>query len=249
MTEPAFNSGTHSLSPAARLEVAVYASHQAALERVRNCLAASEFNLHPSLLESPGAAPAEVEPSQVQIVDVHGSLLLIENVAGELRRRGIAPLFLALDEGFSLDSAFPLIFLGVRGLISYERMAQELARAVKQLAQGVFWIPRTMLSGMVEMLLARVPAAQKPFPLIQISPREGEIVPLLLESRTNKEIAAELHISERTVKYHVANLLRKCRVRRRHELALFLYRNGLLANSAAPADAALPPSAPPGRAR
>ncbi len=221
----------------ARLEVAIYASHQVALERVRSCLNPAEFLVHLCPLPAPGAPAPTVVPSQAQIVDVHGSLAIVESIASELRQQGTHPVLLALDESFSLDSAFPLIFLGVRGLIAYDRIQHELARAIRQVVQGVFWIPRSMLSGMVELLLARVPAGQKPFPLVQLSRREREMVPLLLDSRTNKEIAVQLNISERTVKYHVANLLRKCRVRRRHELAIFLYRNGMLPS----ASAALPP--------
>ena len=215
-------------APAARIEVAVYAAHQVAQEQVEQSLAPAEFNVHACPIGEPASLSAEAIRSQVQIVDVAGSLRLVEAVAAHLRQHMVVPRLLALDESFSADSTFPLLFLGVRGLVSYDRLPHELARAARQVAQGVYWMPRQMLSGMVEMLLERVPAAQKPFPLIQISRRERELMPLLAESRTNKEIAAQMHISERTVKYHVANLLKKCRVRKRHELAIFLFRHRLL---------------------
>jgi DNA-binding NarL/FixJ family response regulator len=53
---------------------------------------------------------------------------------------------------------------------------------------------------------------------IHLTAREQEILPMVLELKRNKEIAAELNISERTVKYHVTQLLTKYTVPGRLEL-------------------------------
>jgi DNA-binding NarL/FixJ family response regulator len=55
-------------------------------------------------------------------------------------------------------------------------------------------------------------------PAAIVSRRELDVLPLVVEGWSNKEIAAELCISERTVKFHVSNLFRKFRVNRRLEL-------------------------------
>jgi RNA polymerase sigma factor (sigma-70 family) len=50
---------------------------------------------------------------------------------------------------------------------------------------------------------------------LQLSPREREVFGLIVEGRTNKEIAAQLSISESTVKFHVSAILKKCGARSR----------------------------------
>jgi two-component system, NarL family, nitrate/nitrite response regulator NarL len=50
---------------------------------------------------------------------------------------------------------------------------------------------------------------------LQLSPREREVFGLIVQGRTNKEIAAQLSISESTAKFHVSAILRKCGARSR----------------------------------
>ena len=57
-----------------------------------------------------------------------------------------------------------------------------------------------------------------------MSRREQETLEALLENLSNKEIASKLNISERTVKFHVSNLLSKFGVRRRADLILLCYQ-------------------------
>lgn len=59
-------------------------------------------------------------------------------------------------------------------------------------------------------------------PLSGISSREQEVVKLLLEGKSNKQIAASLHIAERTVEFHLHNIYNKLQVRSRMELVLKL---------------------------
>ena len=58
----------------------------------------------------------------------------------------------------------------------------------------------------------------------ELSRREQEVLNGLLENLANKEVAERLHISERTVKFHVSNLLAKFGVRRRADLILLCYQ-------------------------
>ena len=67
------------------------------------------------------------------------------------------------------------------------------------------------------------PAAQG-----QLTPREEEIVKLVAEANTTKEIAAILHLSEKTVEHHRANAMRKLGMRDRVELVRYAIRRGLI---------------------
>jgi DNA-binding CsgD family transcriptional regulator len=59
---------------------------------------------------------------------------------------------------------------------------------------------------------------------VGLSRREKEVVQGLLNNLSNKEIASKLNISERTVKFHVSNLLQKFNVRRRADLIVLAYQ-------------------------
>lgn len=58
------------------------------------------------------------------------------------------------------------------------------------------------------------------------TPREKEVLLLIADGRTNKDIGEELHISIKTVKTHVSNLLMKCELEDRTQLAIYAHRKG-----------------------
>ena len=60
-----------------------------------------------------------------------------------------------------------------------------------------------------------------------LSPREQEVLKLIAEAHTNKQIAEILHLAEKTVESHRANLLRKLGMRDRVELVRYAIRRGL----------------------
>jgi DNA-binding NarL/FixJ family response regulator len=66
-----------------------------------------------------------------------------------------------------------------------------------------------------------------PLPM-QLSEREGEVLRLIAEGRTNVEIAGQLIISENTVKSHVSNILSKLHLADRTQAAVFAWREGMM---------------------
>jgi len=83
-------------------------------------------------------------------------------------------------------------------------------------------------------LLAAIRSVERgePFPAPtaagELTPREEEIVKLVAEAHTTKEIAAILHLSEKTVENHRANAMRKLGMRDRVELVRYAIRRGLI---------------------
>ncbi|EES71081.1 response regulator protein VraR [Paenibacillus sp. oral taxon 786 str. D14] len=61
--------------------------------------------------------------------------------------------------------------------------------------------------------------------------REKEVLLLIAEGKSNKDIAEELHISIKTVKTHVSNLLMKCELEDRTQLAIYAHRQGWVGHS------------------
>jgi DNA-binding NarL/FixJ family response regulator len=114
---------------------------------------------------------------------------------------------------------------GVKGILNYEDVREHLPRALTMIAAGGFWVPRAVLSRFVDTILIGTPGHQLPmnFPA-ELSTREQEVLNLLLENLANKELGDLLHITERTVKFHVSNILAKVGVRRRADLILLCYQ-------------------------
>ena len=75
--------------------------------------------------------------------------------------------------------------------------------------------------------MLQVTSPRKPEADALLTEREREVLRLLAEGRSNKEIARTLVVSERTVKGHVSNILGKLGLQDRTQAALFAVRNGL----------------------
>lgn len=97
------------------------------------------------------------------------------------------------------------------------------------------------LHGLAEKAHTLLQAGQSAKSSVRLTRREEEVLDGILRSLANKEIAAELNLSERTVKFHVSSLLAKFKVRGRLELMREAARHSL--NSMSPAVGAAP--APP----
>jgi DNA-binding NarL/FixJ family response regulator len=121
-------------------------------------------------------------------------------------------------------NSYQLLRLGVKGLLTYTEARDQLVRALPLVANGGFWVPRSVLSGFVDSVLTSQGRRLKTDSVTNLSRREQEVLDSLLENLSNKEIASKLNIAERTVKFHVSNLLSKFGVRRRADLILLTFQ-------------------------
>ena len=209
------------------LTVSLVSSHPLVLRELESTLARAGFHIQTLRLEQGLAVDLHhlrLPRAQVHVVDGQAPRPVTERlVAAILNRYPGAPV-LVLAEKFTDANSFPLLRIGTKGLLSYTDVRKQLSRAVRGIAAGGFWVPRSLLARFVDSLLngaSRPRAAAHP---ADLSRREQEVLEALLENLSNKEIASNLHISERTVKFHVSNILAKFNVRRRADLILRFYQ-------------------------
>ncbi|MDE3135104.1 MAG: response regulator transcription factor [Acidobacteriota bacterium] len=110
----------------------------------------------------------------------------------------------------------PSVFLtavasGVVGYVQEDASTEEVLAAVEAVARGEVACPRQLLPALFRSIASRNaiihgPMDSNPFGL---SRRECELLPLVARGWTNKQIAAELHVCEQTVKNHLRRMLRK----------------------------------------
>jgi two-component system, NarL family, response regulator DevR len=107
---------------------------------------------------------------------------------------------------------------GADGFVSKEASNAEIVGAVRRVAAGGAVVGSASADAMYRYLKARAPDESR---LSVLTDREREVLGLLAEGLTNREIASRLIISEKTVRNHVSGVLRKLDFRHRTEAALF----------------------------
>lgn len=122
--------------------------------------------------------------------------------------------------GFSDELVREALGVGVRGYLWKGLDGDELAAALRRIAAG-----ETVVEGPAGALRAERDGYRWPFDLSGLSVRESEVLALLAEGLTNREIAEALYIGRETVKTHVAEILRKLGVRSRTEAAAVAMRH------------------------
>jgi len=121
------------------------------------------------------------------------------------------------------DRVVPAIKAGATSYLLKDVAASDLARAIRGARAG----QAQLHPEVARRLMQQVTAPRKPDAGAQLTEREREVLRLLAEGRSNKEIARALVVSERTVKGHVSNILGKLGLQDRTQAALYAVRHGL----------------------
>ena len=103
----------------------------------------------------------------------------------------------------------------------------EFAQAIRIVHQGSVWAPRRVLSMFIERV-SSAPGRIFPAGRVTFTDREKEVLEMLVAGRSNKEIGGQLGIEERTVKAHVAKLMRKVGVQNRIALSVHAITHSLV---------------------
>lgn len=116
---------------------------------------------------------------------------------------------------------------GAKGYVDEAAPPSEFAMAIRIVNQGSVWAPRRVLSLFIERVTSS-PGRIFPAGRVSFTDREKEVLELLVAGRSNKEIGAVLGIEERTVKAHVAKLMRKVGVPNRIALSVHAITHSLV---------------------
>lgn len=112
---------------------------------------------------------------------------------------------------------------GAHGYVLKDVRTHDLIQAIHTVAEGRGYLDPRIAQQALHWIRTRPRAGTVPKGMAQLSPQERLIMPLLADGKTNKEIALQLHLSDKTVKNYLANIFDKLHVRRRTEaVALFL---------------------------
>ena len=144
---------------------------------------------------------------------------------------GVAPLTRVLvltisdQDGDVMDA----ILAGACGYLLKDASIQELMRGIRSAAMGESLISPHIASKVLQRL--RASSAQPEIAetiRTELSDREIDVLKLIANGKDNAQIAAELHISPKTVKNHISNILMKLQIDNRIQAAVYAVRSGIV---------------------
>lgn len=118
------------------------------------------------------------------------------------------------------EAVYGSIMAGASGYLLKQTRGQDLASAIDRVAQGESLLDPAVTDKVLERM--RNLASGGSDELAALSPQERKILSGIAEGKTNKEIAEEVFLSDKTVKNYVSSILSKLNLRRRSEAAAFL---------------------------
>lgn len=121
------------------------------------------------------------------------------------------------------DAVLSAIVAGASGYLLKQVRARDLVAALESVARGESLLDPAV-TGRVLDRVRRIATSSEPDELAQLTPQEQKILLLVAEGKTNKEIAAEVFLSDKTVKNYVSSILAKLNLERRAQAAAYMAR-------------------------
>jgi DNA-binding NarL/FixJ family response regulator len=176
-------------------------------------------------------AAVEAAAPDVVLMDVRMPFTDGVQATRQLRQREDSPPVLALTT-FDDDQALAgMLRAGAAGFVLKGVPAEDLQRAVREVAEGGAWLDPAVTARVLAIYRSAPSGIGADGPdkdLDALTGREREVLALIGRGKTNGEIAAELFVSEGTVKTHVNHVFTKLRLRDRAAAVVFAYDHGLV---------------------
>jgi DNA-binding NarL/FixJ family response regulator len=163
------------------------------------------------------------------------SVILMDIRMPELDGLSATERILAADDGarvlilttFDHDEyVYEALRIGASGFVLKDDPPEQLIGAIRTIAEGDALLSPSITKRVIEQF-GRIPRAEPPSELAELTTREQEILRLIAQGLSNAEIANELVISETTVKTHVTHILQKLNLRDRVQAVVLAYQTGL----------------------
>jgi DNA-binding NarL/FixJ family response regulator len=178
------------------------------------------------------AAAARLEPD-VALVD----LMMPGGGIEAIHRMGSLanpPRSLVLTSFAGDDQVIPALRAGAAGYLLKDVDPADLESAIRTVHAGGALLAPSMAARVIDEVRTPRPQPATDDRLDQLTPREREVLAALARGGSNRDIATELYVSEKTVKTHVSSVLAKLRVNDRTQAALYAVRHGLADPPTAP---------------
>lgn len=162
-------------------------------------------------------------PPEVLLLDIampgEGGIATAQRVAAAYPQTRVLMLTVSEDR----DNLMQALKAGARGYVLKGVQAHELFHAVRAVTAGEVFVSPTLAS----TILYEMTRAQPADPLGELTEREQQILALVGQGLTNREIGDRLYLAEKTIKHYMTSVLQKLHVRSRVEAALLAMKKQL----------------------
>lgn len=167
---------------------------------------------------------------RVVILDISLPVMTGIDVARQLKKYHPEIKIIILSQHGNEEYVNKLLGFGVEGYLFKESASQYLVRAIDEVSHGNIHLDPNITKMLVDGMTGARPASPETREgiLPALSEREKEVIKLVAEGYTGKEIGAMLRISEQTVKVHRANIMRKIKADSTADLVRYAVREGLI---------------------
>jgi DNA-binding NarL/FixJ family response regulator len=175
-----------------------------------------------------GISVAEVVANQnvhLAVLGNHSGVKFLETMC---MLKSVRPELRVVVTGTGMDEQTILtaVASGALGYVDEAESARDLVQAIYAVHHGSLWIPRRVMSMFIDR--SSDPVRSKSFGRTTFTFRQKQVLQILIAGRSNKEIGVPLGIKERTVKSHVAKLMRMVGVRNRIALSTYAITHSLV---------------------
>jgi DNA-binding NarL/FixJ family response regulator len=148
----------------------------------------------------------------------------------ELRAMADSTPTLVLTDSLDQMNLLTAVQSGVRGVVLKDSTTELLFEAIMSVTAGECWLNRSLVTALMNTMLTSVTTTAAPpvDPIGTLTPREHEVVALVVAGYANKEIAGKFAVCEATIKHHLTRIFDKLGASNRVELAMMASRRGLL---------------------
>ena len=166
---------------------------------------------------------AELRPDVI-VADISMPLLNGIEAVRQLRKSGSRAKIIILTMHTDAGLATEALQAGASGYLLKHSAAEELTTAIREVLKGRSYITPAIAK---EVLDALMRGGASDGPSVRLTPRERQVLQLIAEGKTAKEVAAILKISTRTAEYHKYNIQDKLGLRTTAELTQYAIRHGI----------------------
>jgi DNA-binding NarL/FixJ family response regulator len=115
------------------------------------------------------------------------------------------------------EDIYRAIRAGAMAYLTKDASGEEVVEAILSVHRGVRYLPRAARDRLAERT-----------PLVELTPREHEVLTCITQGQNNRDIAERLHIAEKTVRIHVSSVLDKMGARDRTQATIYAIQRGLV---------------------
>jgi DNA-binding NarL/FixJ family response regulator len=135
----------------------------------------------------------------------------------ELRKEPRPARIVVLSNYWGSEDIYRSIQSGAIGYLTKNASGEELIDAIRHAEMNLRFLPQLVMDRLLERISS-----------LELTPREKEVLVCITQGRSNREIADELSIAEKTVRMHVSALLEKMGARDRTQATIYAIQRGLV---------------------